>query len=185
ATKKASAAALAEAGARYGDVAIMSPVIPAALNAPLLISGPDAGEAESALAALGFADTRVVGDAIGRASAIKMIRSVMIKGVEALTAECLLAADAAGVVDEVLGSLGEDWPTRADYHLDRMLVHGARRAAEMEEVAKTLDGLGVEPQMARATVTRQARLAALGAPAADGLPAKLAAIRGSDGGKTS
>ena len=53
---------------------------------------------------------RVIGDKVGDASAIKMIRSVMIKGLEALTAECLLAARRAGVADAVLASLQNSDP---------------------------------------------------------------------------
>jgi 3-hydroxyisobutyrate dehydrogenase-like beta-hydroxyacid dehydrogenase len=101
-----------------------------------------------------------VGDEVGRASAIKMIRSVMVKGVEALSAEMMLAAQAAGVTDEVLASLdasekARPWAERAAYNVERMVTHGARRAAEMEESAKTLAELGVEPIMTAGTVRRQ------------------------------
>ena len=93
-----------------------------------------------------------------------MIRSVMVKGIEALTAEMMLAADAAGVTDEVLASLdasekAQSWAARAAYNLERMTTHGLRRAAEMEESAKTLIGLGVEPVMTSGTVRRQRELA--------------------------
>ena len=85
-----------------------------------------------------------------------MLRSVMVKGIEALTAECFLAARKAGVADEVAASLdaswpGTDWAARADYNLGRMREHGLRRAAEMEEVAATLEALGEGSDMARAT----------------------------------
>ncbi|MFX8316376.1 hypothetical protein ABTL66_19245, partial [Acinetobacter baumannii] len=91
------AAAIRAAGGRYVDVAVLAPVNPARMNVPLLVAGPDAAEAAQALGAAGFASVRMVGDEIGRASAIKMIRSVMVKGIEALTAEMMLAATAAGV----------------------------------------------------------------------------------------
>lgn len=166
-TKQAAARAIEAAGGHYVDVAVMAPVDPARLNVPLLLSGARAQEAAQRLAALGFVNIRVVGDAVGRASSIKMIRSVMVKGIEALTAECVLAADAAGVLDEVLASLDASdkprpWDARADYNLDRMLVHGLRRAAEMEEVVKTLDGLGTGAAMTRGTVERQRAIGALG-----------------------
>lgn len=166
-TKRAAARAIEVAGAHYVDVAVMSPVQPAALSAPLLLSGAKAQDAAVILAALGFTKVRVVGDEVGRASSIKMIRSVMIKGLEALSAECVLAASEAGVLDEVIGSLdaswpGADWGGRADYNLDRMMIHGARRSAEMEEVVRTLDDLGVGSDMSRGTVARQARIGALG-----------------------
>ena len=93
-TKREAARAIEAAGGRYVDVAIMAPV-DKGLAVPLLISGPHALAAQPLLEALGFTDTRVVGDEVGRASAIKMIRSVMVKGLEALSWECAAAADAA------------------------------------------------------------------------------------------
>ena len=102
-----------------------------------------------------------------------MIRSVMVKGLEALTAECVLAAVAAGVEAEVLGSLekshpGTDWPRAAAYNFERAIVHGERRAAEMEEVAQTLDDLGLYADVTQGTIRWQRRLARSGvaAPAA-------------------
>jgi 3-hydroxyisobutyrate dehydrogenase-like beta-hydroxyacid dehydrogenase len=173
-TKRLAAAAIEAAGGRYVDVAMMAPVNPARLAVPLLVCGPHADAALAALADLGFSNVGSVGDEIGRASTIKMLRSVMYKGIEALTAECLIACEKAGVTDEVLGSFGNDWASGADYRLDRMLVHGLRRAAEMAESAKTLEGLGVEPLMTRGTVARQQALGALGiAKPPAGLAAKL------------
>lgn len=160
-TKRAAAQAIAAAGARYVDVAIMAPVNPARLAVPLLVSGPDAAPAAAWLASLGFSNVRVVGDAIGRASTIKMLRSVLYKGMEALTAECLIACARAGVMDEVVASFGEGWAAEANYRLDRMMVHGTRRAAEMAESVKTLESLGVDPLMTRGTVARQAAIGAL------------------------
>ncbi|MBV9882607.1 MAG: NAD(P)-dependent oxidoreductase [Sphingomonadaceae bacterium] len=158
-TKQAAARAIEAAGGLYADVAVMAPVHPAGLAVPLLVSGADAC---SALAALGFRPRRIEGP-VGRASTIKMLRSVMVKGIEALTAECFLAARQAGVADEVAASLDASWPgagwaTRADYNLGRMRAHGLRRAAEMEEVAATLEGLGQGGEMARATAIVQRRL---------------------------
>lgn len=182
-TKRATADAIEAVGGRYCDVAVMAPVNPARLNVPLLLSGAPAGEAAQMLAQLGFANLRVVGDAVGRASSIKMIRSVMVKGMEALTAECVLAAETAGVLDEVLASLDasekpKPWAERADYNLDRMLVHGIRRAAEMEEVVKTLEALGTGALLTRGTVARQQALGRLGlAPPPLGLSAKIDAIQ--------
>jgi 3-hydroxyisobutyrate dehydrogenase-like beta-hydroxyacid dehydrogenase len=155
ATKQAAAAVIEAAGARYVDVAVMSPVLPARLTVPLLLGGPHAEHGAVALRGLGFTNVRIVPGDVGRASSIKMIRSVMIKGIEALTAEMLLAGDAAGVRADVLASLGDEWPAHADYNIERMATHGLRRAAEMEEVAKTLVALGIEPVMTRGTIARQ------------------------------
>lgn len=166
-TKRAASAAFGDASGRYVDVAILAPVNPARMAVPLLVSGPTADNAAAALRDAGFVAVRVVGGEVGRASAIKMIRSVMVKGIEALTAEMMLAARAAGVEDEVLASLDasekrESWTARAAYNLERMTTHGLRRAAEMEESAKTLAGLGVEPVMTNGTVRRQREMAGRG-----------------------
>lgn len=163
-TKREAALAIEAAGGRYVDVAVLAPVHPARMNVPLLLSGKAAREAEPILRAAGFTNVRVVGDDVGRASAIKMIRSVMVKGIEALTAEMMLAANAAGVVDEVLASLDasektQNWSDRAAYNIERMTTHGLRRAAEMEESAKTLSALRVDPVMTEGTVRRQRDMA--------------------------
>lgn len=180
-TKRAAAAAIEAAGGRYADVAVMAPVEPARLAVPLLVAGPHAANAAAALADIGFTKVEIAGPKVGDASAIKMIRSVMVKGIEALTAECVLAAERAGVTDAVLASLdasskAQGWGERADYNLDRMLAHGTRRAAEMEEVAKTLAELGIDPAMTRGTIARQRELGALGMGVPQGLSAKLARI---------
>ncbi len=118
-----------------------------------------------------------------------MIRSVMIKGLEALTLECYLAASRAGLLDEVLVSMKNNYPTldfgqMGDYNIERMASHGERRAAEMEESAVTLRELGLEPLMVEATVKRQREMGALGkhdavrATLNDGRAAMLSAISG-------
>ena len=147
---------------------------------------PARSAAERALRAIGFTQTRVVGADVGQASAIKMIRSVIVKGIEALTAEAMLAADRAGVAAEVLASLDASdkampWAKRADYNLDRMIVHGLRRAEEMEEAARTLEDLGVEPAMTSGTARRQRAIGSLRlGSAAEGLAAKIQQIRERD-----
>lgn len=175
-TKKQAADVIAAAGGRYVDLALMAPVYPRMHRTPMLASGPDAVAGAAALAELGMAAT-VVGERVGQASAIKMLRSVIIKGLEALTAESFLAARAAGVEGAVIASLqasdpGFDWAGRGAYNLDRMLVHGARRAAEMAEVAVTLREMGLPDRMAQATMAWQSDLAAL---ALDPGPADLGA----------
>lgn len=177
-TKLVNAERIQHQGATYIDVAIMSPVYPARLDVPLLVSGSAADRGRAMLMDIGFQNVRIAGETIGDAAAIKMIRSVMIKGIEALTAECLLAARAAGVVDDLLRALGDDWAARADYNFDRMLVHGKRRAAEMEEVCKTLSDLGIDPRMSQATVAWQRELGVHSdAPPPATLEAKLSHIQ--------
>jgi 3-hydroxyisobutyrate dehydrogenase-like beta-hydroxyacid dehydrogenase len=178
ATKRDAATAIEAAGGRYVDVAVMAQVDPLRLAVPLFVSGSHADAGAAMLTAIGFSDVRVVGDRIGAASAIKMIRSVMVKGLEALTTECVLAAEAAGVRDVVIASLDASWPgtgwaAKADYNLDRMMVHGLRRAAEMEEAVKTLDALGTGSTMTRGTVERQRAVGALGLSAPLTLDAKI------------
>lgn len=167
-TKRAAAQAIEAAGARYVDLAIMAPVHPRKHQTPALLGGPHADAALEILAPLGM-NLRKAGERVGDASSIKMLRSVMIKGFEALTAECLLAARRAGVEEAVLASLqasdpGWDWAARGAYNLERMMAHGARRSAEMREVAATLRELGLPDRMASATVEWQAQIAALGLP---------------------
>lgn len=163
ATKCAAAGIVEAAGGRYLDVAVMAPVHPLRNMVPLLVSGPWAEALAPVLAALPMAP-RVVPGAVGRASSIKMIRSVMVKGLEALTAECHHAAEAAGVTAEVMASLdashpGRGWAGQTAYNLERMRTHGLRRAAEMEAVCQTLRDLGLLDDMSAATVLWQRRLA--------------------------
>ncbi len=177
-TKRTAATVIGE---RYVDVAVMAPVHPRRTSVPLLVSGPRAADGANHLRTLGFSDVTVLDGPVGAASAVKMIRSVMVKGIEALSAECALAADAAGVRDAVIASLdaswpGADWAGRFDYNLDRMLVHGQRRAAEMEQVVATLDALGTGSAMSRGTVERQRALGTLSIAPPDGLDAKLATL---------
>lgn len=179
--KRRAAGAVDQAGGRYVDVAVMAPVLPARHAVPLLVAGPHADVAMDALATLGFSRVSEAGETIGQAAAIKMIRSVMVKGLEALSAECVLAADRAGVRDAVVAALDaswqeQSWAARFDYNLDRMLAHGIRRAAEMDEVATALEQLGIDPAMTRATAGWQRQLGGLGADVPEGLAVKLAAI---------
>ena len=177
-TKHSAARVITARGGRYVDAAVMAPVHPKRSAVPILLSGPHAAAGAALLVEIGFADVRVIAGDIGAASAVKMLRSVMVKGIEALCAECALAADAAGVLDEVVASLDASppplgWAERFDYNLDRMLVHGLRRAAEMDEVVSTLEALGIGATMSRGTVERQRALGALAIAPPDGLAAKL------------
>jgi 3-hydroxyisobutyrate dehydrogenase-like beta-hydroxyacid dehydrogenase len=161
--------------ARYVDVAVIAAINPARHRTPMLIAGPHA-EAIAPLLAEMEMKLSVVGAQTGGAAAIKMIRSVMVKGIEALTLECFLAASRAGVLDEVTASLknnypGIDWPEMSEYNLERMASHGERRAAEMGESAVTLRELGLDPLMVEATVARHRDMGAIGKQ--DGVRASL------------
>jgi 3-hydroxyisobutyrate dehydrogenase-like beta-hydroxyacid dehydrogenase len=180
--RKQETAKLLGGAARYVDVAVLAPIHPARHRTPMLLAGPHAQSVAPVLTALTMR-ANVAGAEIGAAAAIKMVRSVMIKGIEALTLECFLAASRAGVVEEVAASMknnypGLDWAKIVPYNLERMASHGERRAAEMEESADTLRELGVEPLMTMATVRRQREMGEIGKqPAVRGaLPQGRAAI---------
>jgi 3-hydroxyisobutyrate dehydrogenase-like beta-hydroxyacid dehydrogenase len=152
--------------ARYVDVAVMAPVHPTRHQTPALLAGPHAASLEPILLALDM-KVSVAGPNVGAAAAIKMVRSVMIKGLEALTLECFLAARRTGVEDAIFASLsksfpGLDWPKMVEYNLERMANHGIRRAHEMEEVVETLQEIGIEPHMTAGTVRRQQEIGDLG-----------------------
>ncbi len=157
-TKLQVAEALANSGCDVLDGAILSPVPKHRHKVPILLCGPKVAEATRKLSALGFV-VEDGGEAIGAASATKMLRSIMIKGVEALFLECVAAASHFGATQRVLDSLqpslpGLDWPERARYLTSRTALHGARRAVEMTEAAIMLRDIGIEPMMAEAAARR-------------------------------
>lgn len=164
--KRQTAAAVEAAGAEYIDMAVMAPVHPRKHRTPVLLAGSFASEILPELRALGFS-AEIAGDAPGAATAIKMVRSVFVKGLEAITVEALLAAQASGCFDEILASLsgsypGLDWPHFAEYQMERTTRHGRRRAAEMRESAATLDALGLHGGLAAAIAEVQERMGACG-----------------------
>jgi 3-hydroxyisobutyrate dehydrogenase-like beta-hydroxyacid dehydrogenase len=177
--------------ARYVDVAVIAPIHPKRHRTPLLIAGPYAEGIAPLLAEMEMT-LKVVPGETGKAAAIKMIRSVMIKGLEALTLECFLAAERAGLVAEVAASMQNNYPTldfghMADYNIERMASHGERRAAEMEESCITLRELGIDPAMTEGTVVRQREMGRIGKVEAvrktlhDGHGAMLKAISAAKG----
>ena len=165
--RKQATARLLEGTARYVDVAILAPIQPRRHQTPLLLAGPHAQAVMPLLVDELEMRGAIAAGEIGAAAALKMIRSVMIKGIEALTAECFLAAQRAGITQEVAASLHNNYPTLdwdkvISYNLERMASHGTRRADEMEQVAVTLAEFGIEPLMASATVARQRQMGELG-----------------------
>ena len=162
------------AGATYVDVAVMAPITPRGHETPMLAAAEDTEMVAARLQAAGLAP-RFVGTEIGRASTIKMLRSVMVKGMEALTVECFRAAARAGVAEEVANSLdasegGLGWAEQTAYNMERMTAHGIRRAAEMREVAKTLRGLDVAPAMTTGTISWEEEMGALDLSLDSGTP---------------
>lgn len=156
-TKQIAAGPVGAAGGIYVDVAVMAPITPRGHETPMLAATEDPDGVAARLQAAGLSP-RFVGTEVGRASTIKMLRSVMVKGMEALTVECFRAAVRAGVADEVASSLdasesGLGWAAQTAYNMERMTAHGIRRAAEMREVAKTLRGFDVAPAMTTGTIS--------------------------------
>lgn len=157
--KQAVAHAAGRNGARFVEIAVMGPIPPVGHRAPMLLGGPAAAEFQRLFGPLGMRLEIVAEDRVGSAAAVKMFRSVVYKGLEALLLECVLGAAQFGADQRVFASLAEslpgvDWPKLADYMIGRVVVHAERRAREMEEVARTLQAAGVEPFMAEATARR-------------------------------
>ncbi|UPG74786.1 DUF1932 domain-containing protein (plasmid) [Roseomonas gilardii subsp. gilardii] len=158
-TKREASAIVEAAGGRYVEAAVMTSVPPKGLRSPMLLGGPHAAAFVAGMAPFDMALT-VFSEEIGRASSVKMCRSVMVKGLEALTTECLLAARRYGVEKEVLASLSDtlphpDWRGLARYVISRPLIHGRRRAEEMREVARTVAEAGVPPILSGPIAERQ------------------------------
>jgi 3-hydroxyisobutyrate dehydrogenase-like beta-hydroxyacid dehydrogenase len=157
--KERVATAASARGAQFVEIAVMGPIPPYGHKAPLLLGGNAAPAFQELFEPLGMRMEIVSTDQIGRAAAVKMFRSVVYKGIEALLFECVLGAGQYGAEERVFASLAEsipgvDWKKLADYMVGRVVVHGERRAREMDEVARTLEELGVEPMMASATARR-------------------------------
>ena len=159
ALKRDVAAVIHPTGAAFVEAAVMAPVQPYGQRVPMLVGGPAAHRFVELMAPFGMTPD-VLDGPIGKAAAVKMCRSIVVKGVEALLAECVLAATAYQADDRVFASLQETWPgvdwkTLANHTMGRLVVHGERRAREMEEVAATLNAIGVDPIMAEAAARRQ------------------------------
>ena len=159
-TKRDISRVIEHTGGRFVEASVMSPIMPLRSTSPILLCGPHAEALESVGRKLGFSDMKAVSEELGVASATKMCRSVIVKGLEALVTESLLAARHYGVEDSVLVSLDNlfprpDWPEHARYLISRSLAHGTRRAAEMLEAARTVQEAGYQPWMSEGSVKRQ------------------------------
>jgi 3-hydroxyisobutyrate dehydrogenase-like beta-hydroxyacid dehydrogenase len=158
--KKQSAEIVNGAGGRYVEAAVMAPIGPQRIATPMLLGGPHAETFLPLGQEAGFAGMSFFSADYGKASAAKMCRSVMVKGIEALLTESLISARHYGVEQTVLDSLSDlfpvgDWPKLARYMMSRALEHGTRRAEEMREVAQTVADAGLTPLLSSATAQRQ------------------------------
>jgi 3-hydroxyisobutyrate dehydrogenase-like beta-hydroxyacid dehydrogenase len=167
ARKREIAAVIGDTGAAFVEVAVMAPVEPYGHRVPMLLGGASAAAFAERMAPYGMRMQVLPSSEIGTAAAVKMCRSIVVKGLEALLFECVLGAHEYGAAEHVFASLQEsypglDWKALADYAISRVVVHGERRAREMEEVAETLRAMGIDPIMAEATARRQDWSAQLG-----------------------
>ena len=163
-TKQQAAALIGNAGGRYVEAGVMTSVPPHGIGVPMLLGGPHATELLPTLGALGM-NASVASDRLGVASATKMCRSVMIKGLEALVLESYATARHYGVEDAMVATLQEtfpgiDWTQQGSYFFSRVAQHGKRRAEEMHEVAHTVREAGFEPVMATAIAEKHDWMAA-------------------------
>jgi 3-hydroxyisobutyrate dehydrogenase-like beta-hydroxyacid dehydrogenase len=174
-TKQQAAALVDAAGAHYVEAGVMTSVPPYGIRVPMLLGGARADELARALGAWGL-DAKAVSDQLGVASAIKMCRSIMIKGLESLVIESYATAREYGVEDHVLPTLAEtfpsiDWSKQGAYFFSRVVQHGKRRAEEMRESANTVREAGFAPLMAAAIAEKQQGVADLAAAGVfQGLP---------------
>jgi 3-hydroxyisobutyrate dehydrogenase-like beta-hydroxyacid dehydrogenase len=163
--KRRAAALIDGRGGRYVEGAVMTSIPPYRIKVPLLLGGRGAEELAPLLVGLGF-DAKVASEQLGIASAVKMCRSVMIKGLEAMVIESFTTARAYGVEDAVLASLAEtfpgiNWEKQGAYFFQRVIEHGRRRSEEVREVAETVREIGLTPWSAQGTAERQAWVADL------------------------
>lgn len=156
--KRDVAAIVESSGAGFVDGAVMAAVPPNRHLVPVLLSGRGAEAFADAATRLGMR-TEVIGDDPGQAAAVKMYRSLLVKGLEALLLECAVGAARHRVTERVFASMHgslplDDWSTLASYLLGRTALHGKRRAEELRQVAGTLRESGIEPLLADACAER-------------------------------
>lgn len=191
ATRQAVSDVVQDAGGRYVEGAIMSPINPEGIASPVLAGGANARAFVPIAQRLGFTGMTFCSDRIGSASATKMCRSIVVKGMESLLVESLLAARYHGVDTAVIASLGNlfpsnEWAQHARYMISRSLAHGVRRAEEMDEVARMIADAGMDGSMSIACARSQEQAARLAQAVNEQelgpmLDTMLAIVHGNDG----
>ncbi len=167
-TKCRAAEMIDGAGGRYIEASIMSPIHPKGITSPIILAGPHAKKFEAIANDLGFSRTQFYSTTPGKAAAAKLCRSIVVKGMETLITESLLAARSYGVEEFVLSSLENlfphpNWKKHAHYMITRSVLHGDRRSEEMQEATKTVQSIGCSPIMSSACADRQKLSAAFSA----------------------
>lgn len=164
--KRAASEAVARSGAAYIDMAVMAAIMPDGHRTPVLLAGPGVAAMTETFDSLSFR-YEIVSETVGDATAVKMVRSIFAKGLEAVIVEGILAAARSGTIERVIPTLkktypGLDWSKVPAYNLERMARHGIRRAAEMHECAATVAELGLDPSLATAIAESHQRIGELG-----------------------
>jgi 3-hydroxyisobutyrate dehydrogenase-like beta-hydroxyacid dehydrogenase len=162
------------AGGRYVDVAVMGGFFSSGIKAPMLVAGEGGRDMVEWMNKTGFV-AQYLGTKPGSASSVKMLRSVLVKGIEALAVESFVTAKRQGILDEVMGCLGDiDARTFAGsltMLVQTHIVHAHRRWEEMGLVAQTLRDTGVDPLMTEAIEKSHRRTVDAGlAPAGGEVP---------------
>jgi 3-hydroxyisobutyrate dehydrogenase len=183
-TKLAAAALIDAVGARYVEAAVMTSLPPHRIQVPMLLGGSHASALLVGLNQIGF-KAKLASETLGVASATKMSRSIMVKGMEAMVIESLSTARHYGVEDAVIASLyetfpGIDWEKQATYFFQRVIEHGRRRSEEMREVALTVREAGLSPWIAQGSAERQAHMADLADAGVFGARGEAGFARGTD-----
>ena len=146
-------------GDRFADVALIAPVPARGLATPTLASGPAAQTFAELVVPLGM-PVDVVSAQPGDAAALKLLRSVFMKGLAAAALESMAAAEAAGHADWLEGQLaGVIGAGLLERLLEGSRVHAARRVDEMDAACELLVSLGVEPHVAAASRALLVKLA--------------------------
>jgi 3-hydroxyisobutyrate dehydrogenase-like beta-hydroxyacid dehydrogenase len=122
---------------------------------PIYLSGSQAGSVRDLLEPMGF-NVEVIGDVVGVAAALKMVRGIVIKGLDATCMEARVVAHRYGIHEALLSSLTESLdrvPIRdfVDMLFDTHLKTCGRRAMEAADIEETVRSAGIEPLMASAT----------------------------------
>lgn len=160
-TKRRASAHLLKSGVDYVEGAVMAPVKKPGIRVPILAGGSCAAELADRLNPFGFRITPVSTE-IGHASATKLCRSIIIKGLEALMVDCTRASEHFDVKQSVFASLSEtfpsiDWHALSDDMKERVATHGKRRSEEMREAGEMLADAGLDAELALAVANAQAR----------------------------
>jgi 3-hydroxyisobutyrate dehydrogenase-like beta-hydroxyacid dehydrogenase len=138
-----------KANVQFIDVAIIGAIGIGGPKTPLLCAGSATDELVEVLKGIG-APIRLVGTNPGDAVALKLLRSVFTKGLEALSVECLMAAEQRGLrqeLYEVLSDIDQS-PIRnfMETTVTTHVRHAGRRLAEVREARLQLVSEGIQPR---------------------------------------